>query len=482
MIQSLIHTTENNNLYIYDDHNRLSMLIHPELKKVHEKAKEIDTYYMDKYAYLKSHGFFRKPELTDFITTVNESLVKDSISQVQQIVFEVTESCNLNCSYCTVMGEYYEGFGNENGKNINVNTAVKLLKYIFALKNTSKNNLLTISFYGGEPLLNFKLIKQIVEAVSQINSNENVTISYIMTTNATLIHKHISFLVKNNFKLMISLDGNKENQSYRPFLQNNQNSFQKVIENIDLIQNNYPAYFDSNISFNAVLHNRNSVKDIYQFIYSRYNKIAQISELASSNLKPDKKELFNEMFRGKAKSESEYQKENTKLAQITHNQSVLFTELTRFLKFFSINFYISNITSTLKDEEKKFPTCTCIPFSKKIFLTSQNILLPCEKINHKFSMGKVDEDVIIDISEVARQSSLYYEHVQKICKHCYAHRFCGMCKYFMNDLEKIDSKNVICESFHNQKSFQTKLYRIFSYLEKNPNNLSEILENIILTS
>ena len=483
MIQSLIHTTENNNSYIYDDHNRLSMLVHPELRKVHEKSKDTDKYYKDKYAYLKSHGFFGKPELNNFVTTVNEPLIQESICQVQQIVFEVTDSCNLNCSYCTVLGEYYEGFDQGSGKNIDANTAIKLLEYIFKLKDTTNTNgLLTISFYGGEPLLNFKLIKQVVEGVAQLNSEGKLTISYMMTTNATLLHKYLPFLVKNNFKLMISLDGNEENQSYRPFRQNNKNSFRKVIENIDLIQKEYPVYFESNISFNAVLHNRNSVKEIYQFIFNKYNKIPQISELASSNLKSDKKELFNKMFRGKSKSEAEYQKENPEMLQVTQDQSVSFTELTHFLKYFSVNFYISNIISTLNDDEKQFPTCTCIPFSKKIFLTKQNMVLPCEKINHKFSMGKVGKDVTIDVSEVAKQSSLYYEHVQKICQHCYVHRFCGMCKYDMKNLEKIDSKNVICEGFHNQKAFQTKLHRIFSYLEKHPNNLSDILENVTISS
>lgn len=40
-------------------------------------------------------------------------------------------------------------------------------------------------------------------------------IDYLMTTNATLIHKHIDFLVDNKFNIMISLDGNEGNDSYR---------------------------------------------------------------------------------------------------------------------------------------------------------------------------------------------------------------------------------------------------------------------------
>ncbi len=79
-----------------------------------------------------------------------------------------------------------------------------------------------------------------------------------MTTNATLIHKHIDFLVDNKFNIMISLDGNEGNDSYRIIKKNNKNSFSKVIKNIDFIKDKYPDYFKNNISFNAVLHNQNS--------------------------------------------------------------------------------------------------------------------------------------------------------------------------------------------------------------------------------
>lgn len=58
-----------------------------------------------------------------------------------------------------------------------------------------------------------------------------------MTTNATLVHKHIDFLVENEFKLLISLDGNEVNHSYRVF-NNNKNSHKTVIKNIDIIKRN----------------------------------------------------------------------------------------------------------------------------------------------------------------------------------------------------------------------------------------------------
>jgi uncharacterized protein len=479
MRQSFVHTSENNNFYLYDDQHRFSALIHPELGKVHENSSDIDPYYLKKYMYLKEHGFFGKPKLANFEIILDESMVKDSIIQTKQIVFEVTRSCNLKCSYC-VQGELYESSDKKNNKNINTHYAINLLKYILDLKQKNKINTLTISFYGGEPLLNVNFIEQIVKVAHNLGTEKEIDIIYAMTTNATLIHKHIHFLVKNKFRLLISLDGNEYNQSYRFFRKNKKNSFQKVTENLDMIQRDYPEYFDTHVSFNAVLHNRNSAKDIYEFIYNRYHKIPAISELTLENIKLDEKYLHDKMFHDKKKSIEKYQKEESCL--IPHEELPLYHQLIDFLKYYSVNFYISNLMHLMHGEKKYFPTNTCLPFSKKMFLTNCHTLLPCEKINYKYSMGKVNQNVKIDISKITQQFNFYYEHLQKVCQYCYVYRFCGLCMFRIKNLNKLDTEKFVCDNFHNQKDFQIKLHRIFSFLEKYPNDFFEILENVVITT
>ncbi|HWR94936.1 MAG TPA: radical SAM peptide maturase [Flavobacterium sp.] len=484
MIQSIIHTSETNNFYLYNDQFRLSMLIHPEFNKIHEKSMNCDPYYEKKYLYLKNHGFFSESKLPNLNTVVNESMVKESIAQTAQIVFEVTDSCNLNCTYC-VLGELYHNTedrksrNSRNIKNINIHSAINLLKYIFELKAYKDPQQLAISFYGGEPLLNIKFIKQIVEVVHSLSSEKQMKIGFNMTTNATLIDKHIDFLIANNFNILISLDGNKENNSYRVFRNKNDNSFEKIIDNIDIIQRTYPKYFKSNINFNAVLHNKNSVKDVFEFIYNRYQKIPQISELNNINIDPTKRDIFENMFHDARKSEIEYHKEKDNL--LRHNEVQPYKELTDFLKYLSVNSYISNIVSSTYNEDKYFPSSTCLPFQKKIFLTTSKKLLPCERINSKYSMGKVEGNVVIDIQEIAKKYSFYYEHLKKVCHHCYMYRFCGVCMFHIEDLNKLDKgERHICDFFHNQNAFRSKLYRVISLLEKHPNYFFEILEDIVI--
>jgi len=462
---------------MYDVQSRLSLLVHPELIKAHENLTNAYPYYFKKYEYLKKHGFFENLKHAEF-DTIKESMIKESIVKTKQIVFEVTDQCNLNCTYCAY-GELYDCFDKRSHKNMNIKYAINLLKYIFDLKHKGKNNKLTISFYGGEPLLSINFIKRIVEVAKQLNYEKDLDLIFTMTTNATLIHKCIDFLVSNKFKLLVSLDGNEVNHSYRMFSKNKKNSFKKVIENLDMIQKDYPDYFINNIIFNSVLHNRNSIKDIYEFIYARYHKIPRIAELNMTDIKPDKKVLLENMFLSKRKSEEEYQKEGSYLSLKMTDKTLLYREISDFFKQYSINFYISYISALLDNEEKYLPTSTCLPFDKKIFLTNRNKLLPCEKINYKYSLGKVNESVMIDIEEITRQYNFYYNQLKRICQYCYAYRYCGLCMFKIENLDRLNTEEFVCDAFYDKKAFQNKLHRIFSFLEKYPNEISNILENII---
>ena len=475
MIQSLIHTTENKNSYIYDDQHRLSMLIHPEFIKTQENSKDVNPYYLKKYKYLNKNGFFSNSTAVDF-ATITENMVKDSIINTDQIVFEVTDSCNLSCTYCG-LGEFYDGYDIRNGNLLNIRYAKILLKYIFDLKLKNNNNKIAIGFYGGEPLLNIKVIKQIIAFVNKLNAKKEMRVIYSMTTNATLIHKHIDFLAANKFRLLISLDGNEENHSYRVFNKNKENSFQKVINNIDIIQKSYTKYFDTHVSFNAVLHNRNSVKNIYEFIYTRYRKVPIISELKRRNVKSEKKNIIEKLYHSRRISETEYQKEESIQIPISHPESSVFKELGDFLTHFSINYYLYTIVSLLFIEVKYFPTSTCFPFSKRMFLTAGNKLLPCEQIDFKFVLGKIEKKIMIDIPAITQRYNWYYDHLGKVCSNCYSYKFCGICLFQINNIDKLDIEEFICNRFCDQKSFREKMYRIFSFMEKFPNTIFQIIEN-----
>lgn len=167
------------------------------------------------------------------------------------------------------------------------------------------------------------------------------------------------------------------------------------------------------------------------------------------------------MFNGKRKSETEYRNDKSNL--LPHDELLSYNDLTGFLKYLSINYYISNVYSLFYNEEKFLPTNTCLPFSKKIFLTSSNKLLPCEKISDKYFLGEVNKNIEIDIPSIRRKYNSYYKHLKKHCQHCYLYRYCGLCMFDIKDLQNLDTEEFVCNYFHDQNAFQSRLHHIFLF-------------------
>lgn len=475
MENTIFYTTDNCNTYLYDGQYHFSMLINPELEKATQSDSNVEQYYIDKYKYLKRYGFFTDKK-TRFISELKVSDVESSIIHTKQIVFEVTGLCNLQCTYC-IQGDLYEGFDTRNNVNIDIDSALILLKHILELKVKNRDNELTISFYGGEPLINFNFIEKIVRFVDDFRVLSPINVTYTMTTNAILLSKHIDFFRNNKFRILISLDGDRDNNGHRKLRGSGKNSFDKVVENLDFVLSKYPEYFNEYINFNTVLSDKNSVKEAYNFFYSRYGKIPKISELAKNNLNRNKIDDFKRYYRNRRLDELELSKEGT-LATLYHNQSLDFWELAYFLKYFSLNSYASNIQSLFNDD-MNFPSCTCLPFSMKIFLSSNGKILPCEKISHSFALGDINEKVNIDVHQVAIQYTSYYKQLQKKCADCYINKYCGVCLF---NIPKSNDNKLVCENYHSKSAFQKKLSRIHSFLENYPLDFMEIFNNITIAS
>lgn len=194
---------------------------------------------------------------------LNKETVFNNVINLSQLTFEVTDACNLKCKYCGY-GDLYGDYDERENKKMPIEVAMKLLEYLYqhwSLPSSSSHKKKTyISFYGGEPLLNMEFIKKIVTRIEQWNLSQCDFI-FTMTTNAVLIDKYIDFLLKHNFRILVSLDGNEYNDGYRVD-HFGKNSFSIVYKNMKSIQKRYPVFFEQNINFNAVLHDKNNYGDL----------------------------------------------------------------------------------------------------------------------------------------------------------------------------------------------------------------------------
>lgn len=402
--------------------------------------------------------------------------ILDAVINLKQLVFEVTDACNLRCRYCAY-GDLYFGYDNREARHLSFDKSKVLLDYLSKIWREHIPSSLTphtfISFYGGEPLLNISLVKQIVQYIQRMDINRSF--SFSMTTNGMLLDRHMDYLAENKFHVLVSLDGDEVGNGYR-VTPSGGSSFGRVFKNVKLLQEKYPEYFEEFVNFNAVLHSLNSVEKTCDFIKKEFNKVPTISELNSSNIKEDKVAEFNQMFRSKSQSLSE-STDKESLAERLFLSNPDTNELALFIHQYSGNVY-RDYNDLLCNPAKthRCPTGTCLPFSKKMFVTVNGKILPCEKISQEYVLGTVGpEGVQLDYEQIAATHNNYLDKMQKQCSACFGKKGCMQCFYYVNGIEK---NNPSCQGFMNKTQFQEYVHRNLIYLKNHPDMYDTILNEV----
>ena len=324
MTKILTFNSRLGNKYIHI--NSHILFLHPELECElggDSVKKEKNDYYKQKLQFLKQKAIINH-STCNFSTKIDPEWIKNHVGNLKQLLIEVTDECNLACKYCGYR-EYYENYDYRYGKKQSFEKVKPLLDYLFSCwkstYNNSYGNIITLGFYGGEPLLNMELIKQIIEYIEQ-QKIESVNFLYNMTKNGMLIHKYIDFLSEKKIKMLISLDGNKHHNSYR-ITTNGKESFNQIHSNVHKLKDKYPKYFDECVNFNAVLHNRNTFEDISNYIFTEFGKVARISELSMNGIAKEKEIEFIEMFQSKLEASKNHKLEiQSNVEELLNNSEV----------------------------------------------------------------------------------------------------------------------------------------------------------------
>jgi uncharacterized protein len=118
------------------------------------------------------------------------------------VVLNVNTGCNLSCTYC-----YKEDLAvPTKGVRMDFETARKSIELL--LKEGAANDRLNVIFFGGEPLTNLPLIKEVVEHTERRCAEEGKLVDFSMTTNATMLTEEIvDYLDRHRFGISISMDG-----------------------------------------------------------------------------------------------------------------------------------------------------------------------------------------------------------------------------------------------------------------------------------
>ena len=124
---------------------------------------------------------------------------------VKALCLHIAHSCNLNCSYCFASQGKYHG----ERALMSFEVGKQALDFLVAHSGTRRN--LEVDFFGGEPLMNFDVVKRLVEYARSIEKEKGKNFRFTLTTNGLLIDEDvIEFANREMSNVVLSLDGRKE--------------------------------------------------------------------------------------------------------------------------------------------------------------------------------------------------------------------------------------------------------------------------------
>ena len=359
-------------------------------------------------------------------------------SRVQQLTLQLTQNCNLRCSYCTYSGAY-EYQRTHSGKTMSLSLIKKAVDFVMLRSREVKS--LAIGFYGGEPLLEFENIRACITYIKE--NYEGRIINYTITTNGTIFNDEIAkFLTKNNFDVVISIDGPRELHNKNRVYQGGEGSFDDIMRNIEYIKKYHNKLF-KRISFMTVVAPGTDFSCVNDFFDAE--TIISDRSVTSS--------LVNQ-FNSK---EQVIYDNHYKVASYYQEMKVLFAALGLYPENKISKLFFRNLVQVERFHKKlskgvlsgtTHPGGPCIPGALRLFVATDGTLYPCERVNESsyvMKIGHIDNGFDLEKIEILLNVGVLTKEECKVCW-CFLH--CTLCCAASDDGEKLSRAKRLenCES------------------------------------
>jgi uncharacterized protein len=375
-------------LDLYEDHTREDIVI--KLKSIYGEKAVIDAY--NEIAILVKEGILFSEE-NNFDFKYNESNI------IKAMCLHVAHDCNLKCNYC------FASQGNFKGERSLMTLEVGKKALEFLAKNSGNRKNLEVDFFGGEPLMNFQLVKELVKYGREIEKIYNKNFRFTITTNGVLLDdEKIEFINENMDNVVLSLDGRKEiNDNMRQTI-NGEGSydiilpkFKKMVEK----RGNKDYYIrgtftNKNIDFS---------KDALDFYNNGFKKISIEPVVTSEEMD----------YALRAEHLDEVLKEYEKFSQDYIN-----------IKRKDKDFYFFHFMIDLNQGPCIIKRAVgCGAGSEYVAVTPEGDLYPCHQFvgEKEFLLGNIEDGVLnTELRDKFKNSNVY---TKEECRSCWARFYCS---------------------------------------------------------
>lgn len=316
------------------------------------------------------------------------------------LCLNVSHDCNLRCIYCFAEAGSY---GGSHRRKMSVEVARSAVD--FFIKDSGNQNDLSLSFFGGEPMMNFRVIKETVAYADAQAESRGKQFVYGITTNGTILDgEKIDYLNQHDFSIIVSMDGTKEiHDTQRPFI-GSRCSYDQVRRNLDNLIASRPGQRGISIRGTFTRRMPNLTDMVMDMVCQGYMDISV--EPAYTKVKG-----------------LEWQEEDLKPVKAEYTN--LATQYLREIKNGNVfSFFHFKAMMDYTDERLQHIT-QCGAGTGYLAIAADGALYPCHKLvgRERYKLGNVVSGVIHrDIQEQFRQAHV---NNKEKCRSCWARYICG---------------------------------------------------------
>ncbi|OWR29894.1 hypothetical protein CDO73_12480 [Saccharibacillus sp. O23] len=400
--------------------------------------------------------FLEESDLRDY-------LYKDG-NGFKQLILEISSACNLRCTYC-IYSEHYPFTRNHGTGKMPWKIAKRTIDYYFEnfeiMYHRNPIRKAVISYYGGEPLTNFKILKQTVEYIEQQYSQYEVLFN--ITTNGLLLTPSIQkFLYEHHFSVLVSLDGYEENHDRNRLDIHGKPTFHKVFAHIQEFRANFPK---ASVSIAMCFDYKTDFRTLAKFVDENQLSVIHTGQVQAQNstyysaFTPEETAHFFDNY--------QIMKEEFLASAATGT-----IERSQFLYRFFGSIYASLAFHPMIRENSHFIrpyTGTCVP-GEKLYVTIDGNFKICEKINSSFNIGNVEKG--LDLKASTKILNDYNQSICTKCQECSISKLCTLCFKNFESENGFEWNQQVCTN--QQNSIQALLSEFVSMLEENPKLFDEV--------
>jgi len=426
---------------------------------------------------IETQNLFSAPILSkENITGSHFELSENVNNNMSSITLELTERCNLRCKYC-VYSETNSDYRTFGENDMSIETAKKSIDFLMTHSPNDKK--VYIGFYGGEPLLRFQVIKEIINYVEEVYSNREVM--YSMTSNMTLMTEEMAeFLTKvKNFSIVVSMDGPEEVYNMQRVFPNGKGAFLAAMKGLDIymkakkdsINSDEPIAFSVVVTQPYTQEKFEVINDFFSKLKEKYNFMVLISYVSETSI-PEEYEKINQRIENKWEDIDESDQIYDPLMIWTLNNIEKSTFSMNYFRRGALLEIHKRVISEKPINQYSLNGC-CIPGARRLYVTVNGDFLPCERIGTQLPIGNINSG--FDISFIKKKYvDDFVEQEIKYCGECWAINLCNNCymNCFGENEMDFSHRHAMCRNTRKRISESLSIYH--EVMTLNPEMINEL--------